>query len=64
MIRDPAWRHDGDLIVSWNYCGAVMELVRNWQGASVVLLIHQFQATYMPAWMPSYCVPISAKIME
>ena len=29
MIRDPAWRHDGDLIVSWNFCGAVMELAGN-----------------------------------
>ncbi|POG76088.1 hypothetical protein GLOIN_2v1821835 [Rhizophagus irregularis DAOM 181602=DAOM 197198] len=30
---DPAWLYDGDLIVSWKFCGAVMELVRNYHGS-------------------------------
>ncbi len=47
-----------------NCHGAVIELVRNWQRASVVLLIHQFQTTYMPAWMLSYYVQTSGRIYE
>jgi hypothetical protein len=31
QFKDPAWRLDSDLVVSWSYCGAVMELVRNWR---------------------------------
>ena len=41
-----------------------MELVRNWQGASVVLLIRQFQTTFMPAWMLSYCIQSSGQNCE
>ena len=40
-FEDPAWYHDGDLIVSWNYCGAVMELVRNYHGSVMELAVCQ-----------------------
>ncbi|CAB4416268.1 unnamed protein product [Rhizophagus irregularis] len=33
----------------------------NWQGASIVLLICQFQTTYMPAWMPNYYIQSSGR---
>ena len=40
-MEDSSWHHGSDLIVS----GAVMELVRNWQGTRVILLVRQFQAS-------------------
>ena len=38
-----------------------MELVWNWQGASIVLLIRQFQTTYMPAWVLNYYIQSSGR---
>ena len=33
-----------------------MKLIRNWQEANIVLLIHQFQITYIPTWISSYYI--------
>jgi hypothetical protein len=39
-----------------------MVLVRNWQEASMLLLVRQFQTTTMLAWMPNYYIQRSGRI--
>ena len=37
--------HDGDLVVSWNYCGTGRELSWNQQDAREILLVCQFYSS-------------------
>jgi hypothetical protein len=47
QFKDPAWYLYSVLAVFWNYCGAVIEQVRNWQGASIVPVSDYLDAEFL-----------------
>jgi hypothetical protein len=47
QFKNSAWCLDSDLVVSWSYCEVVIELVRNWQGISIVLVSDYLDAKFL-----------------
>jgi hypothetical protein len=47
QFKDLTWCLDSDLVVSWSYCEAVIKLVRNWQGTSVVPVSDYLDAEFL-----------------